>query len=94
VVAFPRPLGGWPTSPAEYNPRFLKVEQKQPGLRHFSLLRSGLPDCQPQEWKPVKRGLVLEPWAWSSFRHYDIGERGPVLVNETQKAELRMRKVA
>jgi hypothetical protein len=44
----------------------------------------------------VKRGLVLEPeqWDWSSFRHYDIGERDPVLVNETQKAELRMRKVA
>jgi putative transposase len=45
---------------------------------------------------PVKRGLVLEPeqWAWSSFRHYADGERGPVLVNETQKAELRVRKIA
>lgn len=42
---------------------------------------------------PVKRGLVLEPeqWAWSSFRHYAFDERGPVLVNEAQKAELRMR---
>jgi putative transposase len=45
---------------------------------------------------PVKRGLVLEPeqWAWSSFRHYANGERGSVLVNETQKAELRVRKIA
>jgi putative transposase len=29
---------------------------------------------------PVKRGLVLEPeqWAWSSFRSYADGQRGPV----------------
>jgi putative transposase len=39
---------------------------------------------------PVKRGLVLEPeqWAWSSFRHYADRSRGPVLVNEPQKAKL------
>jgi putative transposase len=46
---------------------------------------------------PVKRGLVLEPqqWPWSSFRHYAEGERyGPVLVNEPQKAELRIRKAS
>jgi putative transposase len=45
---------------------------------------------------PVKRGLVLEPhqWAWSSFRHYAFDEPGPVLVNEPQKAELRVRKVS
>ncbi len=45
---------------------------------------------------PVKRGLVLEPrqWAWSSHRHYADGERGAVLVNEEQKAELKVRKVA
>ena len=45
---------------------------------------------------PVKRGLVLEPgqWAWSRVRHYASGERGPVLVNEIQKAELRVRKIA
>jgi len=45
---------------------------------------------------PVVRGLVLEPeqWNWSSFRHYATGERGPVLVNETQKAELRVRQIA
>ncbi len=45
---------------------------------------------------PVVRGLVLEPgqWSWSSFRHYAEGERGVVLVNETQKAELRVRKIA
>jgi putative transposase len=45
---------------------------------------------------PVKQELVLEPqqWAWSSFRHYADGEPGPVLVNENQKAELRIREVA
>ncbi len=45
---------------------------------------------------PVKRGLVLEPqqWAWSSYRHYADGERGIVLVNEEQKAEMRVRKMA
>ncbi len=45
---------------------------------------------------PVKRGLVLEPqqWVWSSFRHYEYGERGAVLVNEPQKAELHLRKTA
>ena len=44
---------------------------------------------------PVKRGLVLEPeqWEWSSVRHYAGGEHGPVLVNETQEAELRVTKV-
>ncbi len=43
---------------------------------------------------PVKRGLVLEPdqWAWSSFRWYAHGERGPVLVNEQRPAELKMRE--
>ena len=45
---------------------------------------------------PVQRGLVLKPeeWLWSSFRHYAYGEPGPVLVNETQKAELRIRKIS
>jgi putative transposase len=45
---------------------------------------------------PVVRGLVLEPqqWVWSSSRHYADGERGPVLVNEPQKAELHVRNVA
>ena len=45
---------------------------------------------------PVKRGLVLEPqqWAWSSFRHYAYDEPGPVVVNELQKAHLRVRKVS
>ena len=45
---------------------------------------------------PVNRGLVLEPqqWPWSSFRCYAEGERGSVLVNEPQKAELRIRKIA
>jgi putative transposase len=45
---------------------------------------------------PVRRGLVLKPeeWLWSSFRHYAYGERGPVLVNETRKAELHIRKIS
>lgn len=45
---------------------------------------------------PVKRGLVLEPpqWAGSSFRHCVYDEVRPVLVNEPQKAELRIRKVS
>jgi putative transposase len=44
---------------------------------------------------PVTRGLALEPqqWRWSSFRYYAYDEAGPVLVNEQQKAELRVRKV-
>jgi putative transposase len=44
---------------------------------------------------PVKRGLVLEPgqWVWSSYRHYALDEAGPVLVNEPQRAALRVRKV-
>ena len=42
---------------------------------------------------PVRRGLVLEPeqWAWSSFRWYAYGERGPVLVNEQKPAKLKSR---
>ena len=45
---------------------------------------------------PVKRGLVTEPqhWAWSSFRHYAYGEPGLAVVNELQRAELRIRKVS
>ena len=32
---------------------------------------------------PVKRGLVESPelWAWSSYRHYHLGEAGPVEIN-------------
>ncbi len=45
---------------------------------------------------PVARRLVLaaEQWNWSSYRHYANGERGPVLVNEAQPAELRVRRIA
>ena len=45
---------------------------------------------------PVKRGLVLEPeqWQWSSYRSYANDERGPVLVSEPQKIELRPRKAS
>jgi hypothetical protein len=38
--------------------------------------------------------LYHHQWAWSSFRHYAVGEHGPVLVNEAQKAELRVRNIA
>jgi hypothetical protein len=40
--------------------------------------------------------IKLEPqdWAWSSFRHYAYDEAGPVLVNEPEKAELRIRKIS
>lgn len=45
---------------------------------------------------PVKRRLVLEPQQceWSSYRHYAEGERGIVLMNEQQKAEMKARKIA
>jgi putative transposase len=45
---------------------------------------------------PVKRGLVLEPeqWVWSSYRRYAYGEAGRVVVNEPQRAELRVRKIS
>ncbi|MGC2447962.1 MAG: transposase [Candidatus Sulfotelmatobacter sp.] len=45
---------------------------------------------------PIKRGLVLAPedWAWSSYRHYAYDETGPLLVNEHQRAELRVRKIS
>jgi putative transposase len=45
---------------------------------------------------PVTRGLVHEPqqWRWSSFRHYACNERGPVLVNETRRAVLRIREIS
>ncbi|HEY3974940.1 MAG TPA: transposase [Candidatus Sulfotelmatobacter sp.] len=45
---------------------------------------------------PVVRGLVPEPelWPWSSFRHYAYDEAGPVLVNETRRAELTIRKIS
>ena len=45
---------------------------------------------------PVKRGLVLEPdqWAWSSFRWYAYGERGPVLVNEQRSRQVEAARSA
>jgi len=40
---------------------------------------------------PVTRGLVAAPeeWRWSSYRHYTLEERGPVLVNEARPAVVR-----
>jgi putative transposase len=45
---------------------------------------------------PVRRGLVVkaEDWSWSSSRYYTYGEPGPVVVNETRKAELSVRKIS
>jgi putative transposase len=45
---------------------------------------------------PVRRGLVLEPdqWAWSSARDWLQGEPGPVLINESLRAEMKIRSVA
>ncbi|HST10819.1 MAG TPA: transposase [Terriglobales bacterium] len=44
---------------------------------------------------PVKRGLVEAPeqWAWSSFRAYAYGERGPVRVNfQEWRLKIKARK--
>lgn len=41
---------------------------------------------------PVTRGLVHRPeeWLWGSFRNYAFGEGGPVLVNQPQRAVLKL----
>ena len=44
---------------------------------------------------PVRRGLVERPeqWAWSSFRAYAYGERGPVRVNfQEWKLKIKTKK--
>jgi putative transposase len=45
---------------------------------------------------PVKRGLVIAPeqWPWSSFRYYMYGERGVVIVNDTELMKIRVRAPA
>ncbi|MFY9741923.1 MAG: transposase, partial [Candidatus Sulfotelmatobacter sp.] len=45
---------------------------------------------------PVKRGLALEPqqWEWSSSRHYVLAEPGIVLIEDKQKAEMKVRQIA
>jgi hypothetical protein len=30
-------------------------------------------------------------WDWSSYRHHAFGETGPVLVNEEQPAQMKIR---
>jgi len=57
----------------------------------FAKFRVGMLEPHPNQ-----RGLVLQPqqWLWSSFRYYVYAERGPVSVNETQSAELRIRKIS
>jgi hypothetical protein len=43
----------------------------------------------------VQRGLDLElEVVVEHFRHYVYGERGPVLVNQTRKAELHIRRIS
>jgi len=44
----------------------------------------------------VKRGLVLEPrqWEWSSSRHYVLAGPGIVLIEDKQKAEMKVRQIA
>ena len=44
---------------------------------------------------PVKRGLVARPedWPWSSFRHYALGEVGPVEIESEWTALRREREV-
>ena len=81
VVAF----GGWPILAGRHFYDFVVFTGKE----RIEKLRY-------MHRNPVQRGLVLEPqqWSWSSYRHYADGERGVVLVNEEQKAELKVRTVA
>lgn len=45
---------------------------------------------------PVRRGLVASPeqWRWSSFRFYAFGEVGPVFIDVTKRAEMKVRSVS
>jgi putative transposase len=45
---------------------------------------------------PVKRGLVASPglWRWSNYRAYAFGEAGPVVVNDWQVLEMKIRPPA
>jgi putative transposase len=44
---------------------------------------------------PVKRGLVLSPeqWKWSSYRSYEIGERGAVFIDQHSLSVVKVCKV-
>jgi hypothetical protein len=69
-------------------------------LGRFGSVDGGSVDrCFLDHWWQILRGIKgqvneREQWRWRSYRHYATGEKGPVLVNETQKAELRVRKIA
>ena len=43
---------------------------------------------------PVKRGLVLQPEEWSSFRSYVYGEAGLVRINDCDVLKMRVRASA
>ena len=45
---------------------------------------------------PVKDGLVQEPepWAWSSYRSYALGEPGKVKINDWPRAEVKIAPAA
>ena len=60
--------------------------------RNFASGRRALRSTQYKS--PEHRSGQSEQWNWSSCRHYAWGERGPVLVNEAQQAEMRVRGIA
>ena len=51
-------------------------------------------ECSNPQSGHAWRVLAPEQWEWSSFRHYAYSEPGPVMINEPQKAELRIRKIS
>jgi len=65
-------------------------------MRRRDSRQGDLWDAALEEGHIWQRRFVLEPqqWAASSFRHYEYGEHGAVLVNEAQRAELQVRKPA
>jgi hypothetical protein len=76
--------------------KVLELDENQVELTLVFTERKRVEKLRYMHRNPVQRGLVLKPeeWLWSSFRHYTYGEGGPVLVNETRKAELHIRKIS